>query len=75
MHLFSFDPVSYLKKPMLYKSFGLKKKKKMKNVRSLDGFSHLNTCGVSHLTTQFSVVLLGGEPKLQSCFKYCYNVS
>lgn len=27
---------------MLYKSFGLKKNMKMKNVRSLDGFSRLN---------------------------------
>lgn len=27
----------------------------MKNVGSLDGFSHLNTCGVFHLLTRFSV--------------------
>lgn len=48
---------------------------RMKNVGSLDGFSHLNTCGVFHSLLRFSVVLLGGEGKLQSFFKYCYNLS
>lgn len=51
---FPFDPVSYFLK-MLYKSFGLKKMR-MKNIGSLDGFSHLTMCGVFHLLTRFSVV-------------------
>lgn len=46
----------------------------MKNVRSLDSFSCLNMCGVFYLTI-YSVGWLGGETKLQSYFKYCYNGS
>lgn len=38
---------------MLYKSFGLKKNMKMKNIRSLDSFSYLNTRGVFHLRHHF----------------------
>lgn len=38
---FPFDPVSYLKKKMLYKSFGLKKIMKMKNVKFIDSFSQI----------------------------------
>lgn len=38
----------------------------MKNVRSLDSFSYLNMCGVSHLRYHHLVVWLGGETKLRS---------
>lgn len=51
MH-FPFDPVNYLpenQKPVLYKSFGLKKKQKQTKNVSSDGFSYLNKLGVFRL--------------------------